>query len=218
MEAISRGGSEASPRDPAGQPPTEGAWGAVGRLYEMVRKSRANPLWPPVGPDRRGDTQEVTKKPASPWRPVSRRGKLDQRQEEDVAGLNRFARLLLAGQPGQPQLVMHPHQRVHLRSLLMIGHNKLCAPRPISRMPPLQKPSVSTPIRRRPPLPHCDSHRPIFRGAGSGNTFDEGATLRSLLDPGQRLQRPYRAPARVVALRNLRKASWVNRRPSEERA
>ena len=38
---------------------------AVGRLYEMVRKGRANPLWPPVGPDRRGDTQEVTKKPAS---------------------------------------------------------------------------------------------------------------------------------------------------------
>ena len=70
---------------------------AVGRLYEMVRKGRANPLWPPVGPDRRGDTQEVTKKPASPWR---------------------------------PQLVMHPHQRVRLRSLLMIGQNKLCAPRP----------------------------------------------------------------------------------------
>ena len=30
----------------------------------MVRKGRANPFWPPVGPDRRGDTQEVTKKPA----------------------------------------------------------------------------------------------------------------------------------------------------------
>ena len=26
----------------------------------------------------------LTKKPASPWRPVSRRGKLDQRQDEDV--------------------------------------------------------------------------------------------------------------------------------------
>ena len=44
---------------PAGQLPTEGAWGAVGRLYEMVRKGRANPFWPPVDPDRRGDTQEV---------------------------------------------------------------------------------------------------------------------------------------------------------------
>ena len=38
---------------------------AVGRRYEMVRKGRANPLWPPVGPDRGVETQEVTKKPAS---------------------------------------------------------------------------------------------------------------------------------------------------------
>ena len=94
---------------------------AVGRLYEMVRKGRANPLWPPVGPDRRGDTQEVRKKPVSPWRRVSRRGKLDQRQDEDVVGLDRFALLFLAGQPCQPQLVMDPHQRVRLRSLLVIG-------------------------------------------------------------------------------------------------
>ena len=53
------------------------------------------------------------------------------------------------------------------------------------------------PVRRRVPLPHCGSHRPVFRGAGGGDTFDEGATLRSLLDTGQRLQRPYRARARV---------------------
>ena len=73
---------------------------AVGRLYEMVRKGRANPLWPPVGPRPEGcDTQQVTKKPASPWRPVSRRGKLDQRQARRRAGLDRFALLLLAGQP-----------------------------------------------------------------------------------------------------------------------
>ena len=69
---------------------------------------------------------------------MSRRGKLDQRQDEDVAGLNRFALLVLAGQPCQPQLVMHPHQRVRLHSLLMIGHDKLGAPRPVSRVPPLK--------------------------------------------------------------------------------
>ena len=123
------------------------------RWCEKAEPTRSGRLWAPTG---RGDTQQVTKKPASPWRPVSQRGKLDQRQEEDVAGLDRFALLLLAGQPGQPcqpQLIMHPHQRVRLHRLLVIGHNKLCAPRPISRMPPLQKPSVSTPIRRRSTAP-----------------------------------------------------------------
>ena len=126
--------------------PTEGASVPLGDLYEMVRKGRANPFWPPVGPYRRGDTQEVKKKPASPWRPVSRRGKLDQRQARRRAGLDRFALLLLAGQPCQPcqpQLVMDPHQRVRLQRLIVIGHDELCAPRPIRRMPPLQKPSVS---------------------------------------------------------------------------
>ena len=95
----------------------------------------------------------------------------------------------------QPQLVMDSHQRIRLRSLLMIGHNELCAPRPINRMPPLQKPSVSAPIRRRPPLPHRSSSGPGLGGAGSGDTFDEVAALRACLDPGQRLQRPYRARA-----------------------
>ena len=51
---------------------------------------------------------------------MSRRGNLDQRQEEGVAGLDRFALLLLAGQPCQKQLVMDPDQRVHLRRLVMI--------------------------------------------------------------------------------------------------
>ena len=35
---------------------------AVGRLYEMVRKGRANPFWAACGPRPRGDTQEVRKK------------------------------------------------------------------------------------------------------------------------------------------------------------
>ena len=45
-------GSEVSPgaRRASYRPKEPGV--AVGRLYEMVRKGRANPLWPPVGPDR----------------------------------------------------------------------------------------------------------------------------------------------------------------------
>ena len=60
-----------------------------------------------------------------------------------MAGLDRFALLLLAGQPCQPQLVMDPDQRVRLHRLIVICHDELCAPRPVRRMPPLQKPSVS---------------------------------------------------------------------------
>ena len=65
LEAISREGSEVSPgtRRPATDRRSLG-W-LLGDWYEMVRKGRTDPLWPPVGPDRRGDTQEVTKKPAS---------------------------------------------------------------------------------------------------------------------------------------------------------
>ena len=57
---------------------------------------------------------------------MSRRGKLDQRQKGRRAGLDRFALLVLAGQPCQPQLVMDPHQRIRLRSLIVIGHDELC--------------------------------------------------------------------------------------------
>ena len=61
---------------------------------------------------------------------MSRRGKLDQRQEEGVAGLGRFALLLLAGQPCQPQLVMDPDRRErrltsHVKAL---GHWVGCMP------------------------------------------------------------------------------------------
>ena len=52
---------------------------AVGRLYEMVRKGRADPLWPPVGPEPRGDTQQVTKKPASRARACTGLQKLQKR-------------------------------------------------------------------------------------------------------------------------------------------
>ena len=38
---------------------------AVGRLYEMVRKGPSQPVVAACGPRPRGDTQEVTKKPAS---------------------------------------------------------------------------------------------------------------------------------------------------------
>ena len=52
LEAISRRGSEVSPgtRGPATNRRSLG-W-LLGDLCEMVRKGRANPLWPPVGPDR----------------------------------------------------------------------------------------------------------------------------------------------------------------------
>ena len=151
----------------------------MGDWYEMVRKGRADPLWPPVGPDRRGDAQEVRKKPASPWRPVSRRGKLDQRQDEDVAGLDRFALLFLSGQPCQPQLVMDPDQRVRLRSLLMICQDHLSMPRPLSRMPPFEEPSVSAPIRRSPPLMHRSGGGTGLGSPGRSGAFQECATLRS---------------------------------------
>ena len=52
-------------------------------------------------------------------------------------GLDRFALLLLAGQACQKQLVMHPHQRVHLRRLL-IGQDELGAAGPVSRVPPFE--------------------------------------------------------------------------------
>ena len=31
-------------------------------------------------------------------------------------------------------------------------------------------------VWRGEPLPHCGGHRPIFRCAGGGDTFDEGAS------------------------------------------
>ena len=173
----------------------------------MVRKGRANPFWPPVGPDRRGDAQEVRKKPASPWRPVSRRKNLISDKPEDVAGLDRFALLLLAGQPCQPQLVMHPHQRVRLHSLLVICQDKLCAPRPIRRMPPLQEPSVSAPVRRRVPLPHRSGDNTSLSSARGSCALQERAALRARLDPGQRFQRPYRARA-CSGLRELQCRYW----------
>ena len=186
---------------------------AVGRLVRDGAKRPSQPVLAACGPRPKGDTQQVTKKPASPWRPVSRRGKLDQRQEEDVAGLDRFARLLLAGQPCQPQLVMDPHQRVRLRRLLVIGHHQLCAPRPLRRMPPLQKPSVSTPIRRSPPLTHRSGSSPILGGSGSSDTFYERAALRAKLDPGQRFQSPPRVRART-GLQKLQVVPQVGRRMS----
>ena len=90
---------------------------------------------------------------------------------------------------------MHTHQRVRLRSLLMIGQDELCAPRPVRRMPPLQKPSVSAPIRRRVPLPHRSGSGAVLSGTGGGCALQERAALRACLDPGQRFQRPYRARA-----------------------
>ena len=85
---------------------------------------------------------------------------------------------------------MDPHQRVRLRSLL-IGQDELCAPRPIRRMPALEKPSVSTPIRRREPLPHRSSGGAVLGGAGGSCAFEEGAALRrdAQFDPGQRFMR-----------------------------
>ena len=122
---------------------------------------------------------------------------------KDVAGLDRFALLLLACQPCQPcqtQLVMDPNQRVHLHSLL-IEQCHLSTPRPVSRMPPLQEPSVSAPIRWSPPLTHRSNRRPILSGAGRSDTFYESSALRSLLDTGQRFQ----SPPRVRACTGLKK-------------
>ena len=163
----------------------------------------------------------VMQAPRRPWRPsvegearrpVSRRGKLDQRQKEDVAGLDRFALLLLACQPCQPcqtQLVMHPNQRVHLRSLLMIDQCHLSAPRPIRRMAPLEKPSVSTPIRWRPSLPHRGRNDAGLGSAGRRDPLYESAALRSQFDTSQRFQRPNCTRARVLASRNSRNEGMV---------
>ena len=54
---------------------------------------------------------------------------------------------------------------------LLIGQDELGAPRPPRRMPPLQKPSVSTPIRRREPLPHRSGSGPILGGAGGSCVY-----------------------------------------------
>ena len=111
-------------------------------------------------------------------------------------GLDRFALPFLPSQPRQPQLVMHPHQRVRLHSLLVIGQDELCAPRPVSRMPPLQEPAVSVPVRCGEPLPHRSGSGAVLGGAGGGCAL-LGArnALRACLDPGQRLQIPNRARA-----------------------
>ena len=108
----------------------------------------------------------------------------------------------LARQPCQPQLIMHPHQRVRLRSLLVIRHHQLGTPRPLSRMPPLQEPPVSAPIRRREPLPHRSGGGAALRSACRSCALDKRSALRSCLDPGQRCQSPNRARARVVACEN----------------
>ena len=65
---------------------------------------------------------------------------------------------------------MDPDQRVHRRSLIMIRHHQLGTPRPLSRMPPLQEPPVSAPIRRREPLPHRSGSGAALRGTGGGDT------------------------------------------------
>ena len=51
-----------------------------------------------------------------------------------MAGLDRFALLLLACQPCQTQLVMHPNQRVHLRKTIRQHANPVAsiAPAPWS--------------------------------------------------------------------------------------
>ena len=90
----------------------------------------------------------------------------------------------------QTQLVMHPNQRVHLRSLLMIDQCHLSTPRPIRRMAPLEKPSVSTPIRWRPSLPHRGRNDAGLGSAGRRDPLYEGAALRSQFDTSQRFQRP----------------------------
>ena len=68
-----------------------------------------------------------------PWRRPGRAGCVLRRSTSGPGGgprptgLDRFALLLLAGQACQPQLVMHPHQRVHLPGLLVIGQYELGA-------------------------------------------------------------------------------------------
>ena len=87
---------------------------------------------------------------------------------------------------------MDPHQRVHLRRLL-IGQDELGAAGPVSRMPPLEEPSVGVPIRRREPLTHRRRNNTTLGSAGRRHPFHESATLRACLDPSQRFQRAYRA-------------------------
>ena len=102
---------------------------------------------------------------------------------------------------------MDPHQRVHLRSLLVIGQDELCAPTPVRRMPPLEKPSVSAPIRRRVPLTHRSSSDTALRDARSRDPFQERAALRAPSSIRASDSSVRTAPARVVACENCRRRS-----------
>ena len=76
------------------------------------------------------------------------------------------------------------------------------------RSPPRREPSVSVPVRRRVPLPHCGDLRSVFRCAGGGDTFEERAALRAPNSIRANASNVRIAPARVLASRNSRNGSW----------